>query len=138
MGHEYDRPQSTLMSSGLVFSITPRTESLVNRNFLHEWQCEGCDVQQILDFAIQHLDNTEFSPINLIILDNCTNQDNTCLLLSKDPYDYVQVRSVFESAVVVLRSIEIGCAGANTQFDTKYSGSDGVMRVSVRDRAEAS
>ena len=140
--HEYDEPQSTFMSSRLVSSTTPRTKSPVNKNLLHDWPFERLNVHRILDFAIQHLDNTEFSPTNVIIMDDRTNQDSTCLLLSRnplsdDPYDYLQVRSDFGSAVVVLRSIEVGCAGADTQFSTNYSGFDGILRISVREHAEA-
>ncbi|KAH0445800.1 hypothetical protein KCU90_g144, partial [Aureobasidium melanogenum] len=86
-----------------------------------------------------HLNNTDLSPTNLIILDDVTIQNDTCLLLwkdplSDDPWSYVQVRSDFESAIVVLKTIETGCGDTDTQLDTKYEGSDGVLRISVRDR----
>ena len=137
---EYEEPQSTLMSSRDVSAIRPRTESPVDDNLLVEWPFEGSSVSQIIDFVIQHLDQTDLSPTNLVILDDLTNQNHTCLLLSRnslsdDPRDYVQVRSDFESAVVALKTIETGCGDADTQLDTNYPGSDGVLRISVRDRA---
>lgn len=111
----------------------------MNNDLLESWPFEGFSVQQIIDFAIQHLNNTDLSPTNMVILDDITNQDDTCLLLSKDPFSndpqaYVKVRSDFESAVVCLATIEIGCGDADTQLDTNYEGSDGVSRISVRDK----
>lgn len=128
------------MSSRDISSIRPRTEALVDDDLLEAWPFEGFHVQQTIDFAIQHLNNTDLSPTNMIVLDAITNQDDTCLLLSKDPLSddtrsYVQVRSDFESAVVVLKTIETGCGDADTQLDTHYPGSDGILRISVRDRA---
>lgn len=127
------------MTSRDVSSIKSRTEAPVDDNLLRTWPFEGCSAEEIIDFAIQHLDNTDLSPTNLVVLDACTNQDNTCLLLSKDsliddPQSYIQERSDFESAVVVLKTIETGCGDADSQLDTQYPGSDGVLRISVRDR----
>ncbi|CAD0087201.1 unnamed protein product [Aureobasidium mustum] len=135
----YEDPQSTLMSSEDISSINPRTEAPVNDDLLETWPFEGSSVQQIIDFAIQHLNNTDLSPTNMVILDDITNRDDTCLLLSKDPFsddprEYMQIRSDFESAIVALKTIETGCGGADTQLDTQYPGSDGVLRISVRDR----
>jgi len=48
--------------------------------------------------------------------------------------EYVQVRSDFESAVVVLKTVETGCGDVEGQLSTRYSGSDGVLRISMRDR----
>lgn len=127
------------MTSRDVSSIKSRTEAPVDDNLLRTWPFEGCSAEEIIDFAIRHLDNTDLSPTNLVVLDACTNQDNTCLLLSKDPLiddpqSYIQKRSDFESAVVVLKTIETGCGDADSQLDTQYPGSDGVLRISVRDR----
>lgn len=136
---EYEEPQSTLMSSRDISLIRPRTEAPVDDDLLKPWPYEGFSTQQIVDFAIQQLNDTDLSPTNMVILDDTTNQDDTCLLLSRDPLSddpqgYVQVRSDLESAVVVLKTIETGCGDADTQLDTKYKGSDGVLRISVRDR----
>lgn len=127
------------MSSRDIHSVTPRTEAPVDDDLLKTWPFEGLSGELIIDFAIQHLNNTDLSPTNMIVLDGITNQDDTCLLLSKDALSddsqsYVQVRSDFESAVVALRSIETGCGDADSQLDTQYPGSDGVLRISVRDR----
>lgn len=136
---EYEEPQSTFMTSRDVSSIRPRTEALVDEDLLKDWPWEGSSVQQIIDFALQYLNNTDLSPTNMVVFDDITNQDDTCLILSKDPFSndprtYVQVRSDFESAVVALKTIETGCGDADTQLDTNYEGSDGVLRISVRDR----
>lgn len=127
------------MSSRDISSTKPRTEAPVDDDMLKNWPFEGSSVEQIIDFAIQHLNLTDLSPTNMVVLDDITNQDNTCLLVSKDPLSddmrsYVQVRSDFESAVVALKTIETGCGDADTQLDTQYPDSDGVLRISVRDR----
>lgn len=74
----------------------------------------------------------------MVILDQQTNKDSTCLLLSfneldKDPHNYMQVQVDFESAIVVLKTIEIGLGNANSRLSMEYKGSDGVLRISVRD-----
>lgn len=122
-----------------ISAIKPRTEAPVDDDMLKDWPFEGSSIHQIIDFAMQHLDNADLSPTNVVVLDDITNRDDTCLLLSKDtlsddPRDYVQVRSDFESAVVVGKTIETGCGDADTQLNTQYPGSDGVLRMSVRDR----
>lgn len=38
----------------------------------------------------------------------------------------------FESAVVVLKTVETGCGDVEGQLSTRYSGSDGVLRISMR------
>lgn len=55
--------------------------------------------------------------------------------IGDDERDYVRARSDFESAVLVLKTIEIGCGDVDAQLSTEYAGSDGVLRVSVRDGA---
>lgn len=136
---EYEEPQSTLMTSPDISSFEPRTKAPVDDDMLKDWPFEGFSIQQVIYFAMQHLNDTDLSPTNLVILDDITNHDDTCLLLSKDtlsddPRDYVKVRSDFESAVVVLKTIETACGDADMQLDTQYPGSDGVLRISVRDR----
>ncbi|KAI5272056.1 hypothetical protein E4T47_04613 [Aureobasidium subglaciale] len=136
---EYPEAQSTLMNFRDITAIRSRTESPVDDDLINDWPFQSSSVEQIMDFVIQHLDQTDLTPTNLVILDDRTNRDNTCLLLSRnelsdDPRDYIQVRSDFESAIVVLRTIEIGCGDADTQLSTEYPGSDGVLRISVRDR----
>jgi hypothetical protein len=46
----------------------------------------------------------------MIVLDNRTYEDNTRLLLSRNqenPRDYVQVRSDFEFAIVILKTLRL-------------------------------
>ncbi|THW38446.1 hypothetical protein D6D21_07795, partial [Aureobasidium pullulans] len=93
----------------------------------------------IIDFAIAEFNGSDLSPINLVILDERTNDYQTCLSLLKneaneEAIEYVQVRSDFESAVVVLKTVETGCGDVGGQLSTRYSGSDGVLRISMRDR----
>lgn len=38
----------------------------------------------------------------------------------------------FESAVVVLKTVETSCGDVEGQSSTRYPGSDGVLRVSLR------
>ncbi|KEQ60398.1 uncharacterized protein M437DRAFT_77470 [Aureobasidium melanogenum CBS 110374] len=136
---EYEEPQSTLMLSRDISLIKSRTEAPVDDGLLGTWPFERFSVQQIIDFAIQHLNNTDLSPTKMLVLDDITYQSNTCVLLSKntltdDPQSYIQVCSDFESSLVVLKTIETGCGDADSQLDTQYPGSDGVLRISVRDR----
>lgn len=128
------------MTSDDITILKPRTESPVECRLLQRWPFSGFQPSQVIDFALQHLNQTDFSPSNMIILDERSNQDSTCLLLSwkelsDDAYDVVQTRSDFESAVVTLKAIETGCGDPDSQLSTNYPDSDGVLRKSVRDRS---
>lgn len=108
-------------------------------NFLYIWPFLDYTLDQIIDFAIAEFNGSDLSPINLVILDERTNDYQTCLSLLKneaneEAIEYVQVRSDFESAVVVLKTVETGCGDVGGQSSTRYSGSDGVLRISMRDR----
>ena len=136
---EYPKPQATFLTSRDISSIAPRTTTPIPDHLLYVWPFLDYSLDQIFDFAIAELNGSDLSPTNLIILDERTNDDQTCLLLSKnevneETMEYVQVRSDFESAVVVLKTVETGCGDAEGQLSTRYSGSDGVFRISVRDR----
>jgi hypothetical protein len=53
----------------------------------------------------------------MIVVDNRTYEANTRLLLSRNqenPRDYIQPRPDFESTIVVLKTIEIGCGDVDT------------------------
>jgi len=121
-----------------IAALRPQTQPPVNVALLRHLPFLGWDIDQIISFAHEHLHRTLFSPENIIILDERTNRDMTCLVLSQnqlndnDPRDYVQVRSDFESSIVSLMTIETGCGGTD-QLDTDYEGSDGILRISARD-----
>jgi hypothetical protein len=134
---EYDEAQSTLMHSDNIAVVKPRTEPSVEDRFLQSWPFLRFSPDQVIDFAQQHLNLSEFSPENLIILDERSNQDATCLLLSRnvpgqDAHDFVQMRADFESAVVMLKTIENRCGDADSQLSTDHAGSDGVLRILVQ------
>ena len=136
--YEYQEAQSTFMTSGDVALVEPRTKPPVEGRLLLSWPFLGYSLNQIIDFARRRLHRTYLSPTNIIVLDQRSNEDMTCLLLSRivssgDARDFVQTRSDFESSVVVLKTIEAGCGGT-AQLDTDYIGCDGVLRISVRDR----
>lgn len=137
---EYDEAQATLMHSTEITALEPRTEPPVKDHLHQNWPFSGFQPSQVIDFALQHLDQTDLSPTNLIILDERSNEDSTCLLLSQnelsdDAHDFMKVRSDFESAVIALKTIETGCGVADSQLWTGYPGSDGVLRISVQDRS---
>ena len=134
---EYDEAQSTLMYTDEVNLIEARTTSPVDERFTRHWPFIGFNTSQIIEYAMQHLDRTNLSPTNIVVLDERSNEDQTCIVLSQnvlsdDARDYVQVRADFESAVIVLKTIETGCGGADSQLDTNYAGFDGVLRISVQ------
>lgn len=51
--------------------------------------------------------------------------------------DWWLVRSDFESSLVSLMTIAMAVGGNDDHLDTDYEGFDGLMRVSVRDAAQA-
>lgn len=136
---EYPKPQATFLTSRDISSIAPRTTTPIPDHLLYTWLFLDYTLDQIIDFAIAELNGADFSPTNMVIPDERTNDDQTCLLLSKneaneEAMEYVQVRSDFESAVVVFKTVETGCGDVEGQLRTRYSGSDGVLRISVLDR----
>jgi hypothetical protein len=135
-------PQGTLMHTVDLSSLQPQTVSPVPEALIRDWPFLDCTPEQIIDFALQHLHRSDFSPTNMIILDKRTNEDRTCLLLSRDhwekddPKAYMRVRSDFESSIVSLMTIQTGCGGTD-HLDVDYEGNDGILRISVKDEAEA-
>ena len=132
-------PKQPFLTTRDTSFIALRITTPIPDHLLYVWPFLDYSLDQIFDFAIAELNGSDLSPTNLIILDERTNDDQTCLLLSKnevneETMEYVQVRSDFESAVVVLKTVETGCGDAEGQLSTRYSGSDGVLRISVRDR----
>lgn len=119
-----------------IASLHPQTRAPVDLVLLVHLPFLGCNIDQIISFAHEHLHGTLYSPTNMIILDERTNRDMSCLLLSRnelndnDPRDYVRVRSDLESSIVSLMTIETGCGGTD-MLDTNHEGSDGVLRISV-------
>jgi len=129
------------MHSDDITVLEPRTEPPVEDRFLQQWPFLGFQPSQVVDFALRRLHQTDLSPTNIIILDERSNEDSTCLLLSwnelsDDAHDFVQTRSDFQSAIVTLKTIETGCGDADGQLSTNYPGSDEVLRISVRDRRQ--
>ena len=127
------------MHSDQVSLIQARTSSPVDEQLIRHWPFSGFDLSQVIDFTVHNLDQTYLSPTNIIILDQRSNEDSTCILLSRNPlsddaHDYIQVRADFdESSVVTLKTIDTGCGGADSQLYTNYPSFDGVLRMSVRD-----
>lgn len=127
------------MHSDQVSLIQARTSSPVDEQLTRHWPFFGFDLSQVIDFTVNNLDQTYLSPTNIIVLDERSNQDSTCILLSRNPLsddarDYMEVRADFESSVVTLKTIDTGCGGADSQLYTNYPSFDGVLRMSVRDR----
>lgn len=96
--------------------------------------------EQILEWSNEHLDGSTLSPANLVILDERSVQDRTCLVCSAADMPeingrYQVLRSDFESTLVCLRAKEVGVAG-DEMLGTGYEGYDGVFRMSVRNKAE--
>ena len=96
--------------------------------------------EQVVAWTDDNLEETALSIENYIILDQRTNDDATCLLITRKEFpeeteERLFVRSDFESSVVSLMTIEMGSGGAD-HLDTDYEGSDGVLRMAVRNRAE--
>ncbi|GAB7344757.1 hypothetical protein MBLNU457_3227t2 [Dothideomycetes sp. NU457] len=136
---EYADPMGTLMHTTDIAALRPQTQAPVDPALLTHLPFLGWNPGQIISFAHEHLDGSFFSSTNMVILDERTNRDMTCLVLSQnelndnDPRDYIQVRSDFESSITSLMTIEMACGGSD-MLDTYYEGSDGVLRISVRDK----
>ena len=126
------------MSSTDILTLQRRTQAPVDTASLQELPFLGYDIKQIIAFAHDQLHLSDISPTNMIILDEQSNKDSTCIVLSHnqlsdDPWDFVKTRSDFESSIISLKTIETGCGGTD-QLDTDYEGSDGILRISVRDK----
>lgn len=116
------------MTSDDIAVIGPRTESPIEDRLPQFSPFSSFQSTRIIDFALQYLDQTDISPSNIIILDERSYQDSTCLLLSEkgrtdDVQAFVQTRSDFKSAVVTLTTIETGCGDYESQLSTSYPDS---------------
>lgn len=83
------------MTSGDVALVEPRTKPPVEGRLLLSWPFLGYSLNQIIDFARRRLHRTYLSPTDIIVLDQRSNEDMTCLLLSRivssgDARDFVQ------------------------------------------------
>ncbi|THV71443.1 hypothetical protein D6D28_04432, partial [Aureobasidium pullulans] len=88
-------PKQLFFTSRDISSLAPRTITPIPDHFLCIWPFLDYTLDQIIDFAIAELNGSDLSPINLIILDERTNDDQTCLSLLKneaneEAIEYVQ------------------------------------------------
>ena len=122
------------MDSGDVALVNTRTEPPVANRVLLDWPFLGYGSDHVIEFARRRLHQTYLSPTNIIILDERSNQDMTCLLLSQDvlseddhDFDVTRAECAWsvrgmgsnegcgnedggkEPAVVTLKTIETGC-----------------------------
>lgn len=109
-------------------------EALTTNHFLH-WTPD-----EVREWAKENLEETGLSNTNIVILDRRTNEDHTCFLATEWAFpeahdDRLLVRSDFESSIVSLMTIEMGC-GDESHVSIDYEGSDGILRYKVRDAAE--
>ncbi len=127
---EVGRPVGVLITTRDVASITKATSPPVpafQSPFL------GASVDEIRQFARDHLGGGRISDANIVLLDQKTVEDSsTCLLItSKDwpqvPGDFRTVRSDFASSLATLNNIEFGCAGEEYLDDSMAQ--DGVVRL---------
>lgn len=107
-----------------------------------EYPFDGQTQQQIIDYAQSHLDGSDLSSRNLVILDTRSMIDLTCLLISlseeSEPFGPVKrqiLRSDFESSLISLNAKEMGCAG-DDMLETDYEGFDGILRGRIKDEAQ--
>lgn len=143
---EFDDPMGYLIVSENVPDQVDQhtTETPVDRNALDENPFQHMSTNEIVAWAEEHLPRSGLSAENLIILDERSAEDETCTLVSLQdlPDDELPsgfgkwriVRSDFESSIISLMVKETG-VGGDDHLDTEYEGSDGVLRISVRDRS---
>ncbi|TIA54221.1 hypothetical protein D6C79_01093 [Aureobasidium pullulans] len=117
-------PSNLFFTSRDVSSIALRTTPIPD-HFLYTWRFLDYTLDQIIDFAIAERNGSDFSPTNMVILDERTNDDQTCLSLLKNEAN--------EEAIEYVQTVETGCGDVEGQLSTRYSGSDGVVRTSMRD-----
>lgn len=92
----------------------------------------GWTVSAIKDFAEECLNvDYRISPRNLLVLDEQTLKDSTCLLVSEcgdsDDHEeaWIERRSDFKTGLTVLNTIQMGCGG---QEHLETTAEDGVLR----------
>lgn len=143
--HCYEDPQGFLMISTSIPTTElplPGTATPVNSNALDTNPFLDWTPDQILSWAEKNFKDTGLSNRNIVILDERTNDDYTCLLAAPwdfpdDHKDRLLVRSDFESSVVSLMTIEMGCGGDDVvDADGHYRREDGVLRMGVVHRAQ--
>lgn len=128
-------PETPGEGSSVPGTIPPISENALSANPFVGWT-----TTQVLGWAKERLKEGGLSNTNIVVLDQRTNEDYTCLVASKwdapeEHDDYLLTRSDFESSIVSLSAIEMGCGGRD-MVDTDYEGSDGVLRIKVRNAAE--
>lgn len=115
------------------------TKPPVDEDDLKSNPFNGRSTEEIIQWAQDHLKHSGLSTDNLVLLDERTRQDDTCLLVSErelpdDKSDkWLMVRSDFESSIISLMTKETG-VGGDDHLDTEYDGSDGVLRNRIKNR----
>lgn len=132
--HEYTTPMSYLMTSTIVSpSIETGTPGPVNEDTLRDIPFTGWTVDSIIDWAQRNLLHTDLSPRSMVVLDQRSTEDATCLLITEvhsaesSDVTWRRQRSDFASSVVSLMTLEMGCGG-DEMLDPD-EGSDGVLRT---------
>lgn len=121
------------------------TKPPVDKNVLDENPFQHMTTIEIVAWAENNLRRSGLSADNMIILDDRTAGDETCILVSllDLPDDELPsgfgkwkiVRSDFESSIISLTVKETG-VGGDDHLDTDYEGSDGVLRIGVKNCTE--
>lgn len=143
---EFDDPMGYLMVSERIPDQVDQytTKPPVDKDALDSNPFQNMSTNDIIAWAESNLPRSGLSAENIVMLDDRTAEDETCTLISLQdlPDDELPsglgkwkiVRSDFESSIISLMVKETG-VGGDDHLDTDYEGSDGVLRISVRDRS---
>ncbi|KAI1474990.1 hypothetical protein F4774DRAFT_307842 [Daldinia eschscholtzii] len=114
-----------------VGTITKSTRPPVERPASYPFQ--GWGVEDIVKFAHDHINRSRqgIVPDNLVILDERTMEDKTCLLVtpregSENEGELLTVRADFRSSLVLL-NVKVLAVGGDGHFEA--TGPDGVIRL---------
>ncbi|CAK4034144.1 Hypothetical predicted protein [Lecanosticta acicola] len=141
----FDYPMSFLMVSTRVPEDVDQhcTAPPVDGNGIEHNPFKDMSTEDLIEWAQKNLGRSGLSKDNMVILDDLTAQDETCILVSlKDLPDdelpdgmdkWIIIRSDFESSIISLMTKETG-VGGDDHLDTDYEGSDGVLRNTIKNR----
>lgn len=130
----YIMTSTTVPESLQAGTVGPVDDNDLQSNPFVKWTTD-----QIISWAQRNLLRTDLSPRHMVILDQRTVEDATCLLVShkdqaNEDGEWQIVRSDFETSIVSLMTKEMA-VGGDEVLDTNYPGYDGVLRMEVKDRA---